>query len=236
MRPGPLVDPDGVPEWLQQLVAVSGELTTEDFPHRRLLPRQDRPADPPRRAAVLLLFGTGARSCEPDLLLLRRSDRMTNHAGQVAFPGGAMDDGDDGVVDCALREAQEEVGVHPAGVCPVAVLPTLYVPPSNFLVTPVLGEWQQPAAVSAVNPAETAAVARVPISTLADPGNRINVRGPTGWTFPAFVVPGMLVWGFTGGLVHAVLQMGGWERPWQPAPEYDLATAWRLAEEAEVSR
>jgi hypothetical protein len=87
-----------------------------------------------------------------------------------------------------------------------------------------------------VDQAETAAVSRVPLSVLADPVNRLTVRGPSGYVHPGFLLPGMLVWGFTGGLLDALLVMGGWERPWERTREYDLETAWGLAERTEVIR
>jgi hypothetical protein len=147
-----------------------------------------------------------------------------------------VDDADDGPVATALREASEEVGVRAADVRPVAVMPQLYLPPSDFVVTPVLGHWERPGPVAPVDHRETAAVARVLLRVLADPVNRLTVRGPGGYRHPAFVLPGMLVWGFTGRLLAALLAMGGWERPWERATEYGLDVAWRLAERTEVIR
>ena len=230
MMPGPLVDPDTVPCWLAPLVCRTAQLSATDL-SRIPLP----PAGIGRRAAVLLLLGVDEATGEPDVLLQRRSADLSSHAGQVSFPGGAVDECDDGPVAAALREAAEEVGVHPGDVRPIALLPEVYVPPSNFLVVPVVAHWERPGPVSPVDPAETAAVARVPLSMLADPGNRLTVPGREDWRFPAFLLPGMLVWGFTGGLVHAVLRMGGWERPWDAERVEDLDTAWRLAEETGVS-
>ncbi|MQA14409.1 MAG: NUDIX domain-containing protein [Pseudonocardiaceae bacterium] len=229
MRPGPLVDPDTVPPWLEPLARRSGDLVAADVTRVPVPPDGGG-----RRAAVLVLFGVDEATAAPDLLLLRRSDGLSSHAGQVAFPGGALDDGDDGPVAAALREADEEVGVRATDVRPVAVLPELYLPPSDYLVTPVLAHWEQPGHVEAVDPGETAAVARVRVDVLADPANRLLVRGQSGWTFPAFVLPGMLVWGFTGGLVNAVLAMGGWERPWDADRVHDVDAAWRMAEETGV--
>jgi 8-oxo-dGTP pyrophosphatase MutT (NUDIX family) len=157
MRPGPLVDPGTVPAWLAPLVAASSELSAADL-SRVSAP----PAGNGRSAAVLVLLAADEPGGEPDMLLLRRSDGLTAHAGQVAFPGGAVEDSDEGPVAAALREADEEVGVRAADVRPVALLPELYVPPSDFMVTPVLAHWHRPGPVEPVDPGETAAVARVP--------------------------------------------------------------------------
>ncbi|MGH3839468.1 MAG: NUDIX hydrolase [Pseudonocardiaceae bacterium] len=233
-RPGPLVDSASVPEWLALLVHRTAELGPGG-----LGPMPAPPEAPPqgaRAAAVLVLFAEDSHTGEPDVLLALRADQLSSHAGQVCFPGGAVDDADDGPVATALREATEEVGVRPEDVRPVAVLPQLYVPPSDFVVTPVVGHWERPGPVTPVDRRETAAVARVLLRVLADPVNRLIVRGPSGYPHPAFLLPGMLVWGFTGGLLAAVLAMGGWERPWAPAAEYDVDVAWRLAERTEVIR
>lgn len=225
---GPLVDPASLPAWLATLVRSTIGLTAAD------LGRPSGSAVSGRRAAVLVLFAADPHTGEPDVLLQRRSHGVSAHPGQVCFPGGAADDGDAGPVATALREATEEVGVRAADVRPVAALPQVYVPPSDFLVTPVLGHWERPGAVAPVDYRETIAVARVLLRELADPANRLLVRGPSGYPYPAFLTPGMLIWGFTGGLLAALLTMGGWARPWKPAAEYDLEAAWRLAERTEV--
>jgi 8-oxo-dGTP pyrophosphatase MutT (NUDIX family) len=178
-----------------------------------------------RPAAVLVLFGEGENG--PDVLLLRRADSLGSHPGQVAFPGGGADPTDDGPVDTALREALEETGVLREGVRPVALLPDLYVPVSRYLVTPVLAHWDRPSPVAPVDPGETAAVARVPISHLVDPANRFRVRHSSGYLGPAFSAPGMLVWGFTAGLLSGLLTLGGWERPWDHTDVRDLELALR---------
>lgn len=229
--PGPLVDPATVPDWLAPLVHRTSGLTSADL---GWVPPP--PAGTGRPAAVLVLFGQDAGNGTVDVLLQLRSDSLLAHPGQVCFPGGAVDGTDDGPVAAALREAAEEVGVQTGDVRPVAVLPELYLPPSDFVVTPVLGHWERPGPVSPVDPAETAAVARVPLRLLANPANRVTVRGPSGFAHPGFLTPGMLVWGFTGGLLDRLLTLGGWARPWEQAIEYDLKTAWGLTERTEVIR
>lgn len=233
-RPGPLVDSTSVPEWLTLLVRRTAELDAGDL--GRMPAPPEAPPQHARAAAVLVLLAEDSHTGEPDVLLALRSDQLSSHAGQVCFPGGAVDDGDDGPVATALREATEEVGVRAEDVRPVAVLPELYVPPSDFVVTPVLGHWERPGPIAPVDRRETTAVVRVLLRVLADPVNRLTVRGPSGYLHPGFLLPGMLVWGFTGGLLAALLAIGGWERPWKPAAEYDVDVAWRLAERTEVIR
>ena len=81
-------------------------------------------------------------------------------------------------------------------------------------MTPVLGWWRTPSPVHAAAPAEVAAVHRVPVMELTDPGNRVLVTHPSGYVGPAFKVRGMLVWGFTAGLLDRLLAISGWEVPW----------------------
>ncbi|WP_410558556.1 NUDIX hydrolase [Actinomadura fulvescens] len=180
-----------------------------------------RPSTAARRAAVLILFGEGPEG--PDILLTERAATLNKHAGQPAFPGGRIDPEDTGPVDAALREAWEEAGVQASGCDVLAVLPELYLSFSDYRVTPVAAWWRQPSEVSPGHPGEVATVARVPIAELVDPANRLTVRHPSGMTLgPAFKVRGMLVWGFTAGLLTQVLEAGGWDRPWDPGHVEDL--------------
>jgi 8-oxo-dGTP pyrophosphatase MutT (NUDIX family) len=179
----------------------------------RDLSRFPVPEDGGRPSAVLLLFGT-ADDGAPDVLLTQRADTMRRHPGQVSFPGGAQDPSDDGPVAAALREAQEETGLDPRGVDVLGTLPALYLPPSGFVVTPVLGWWRTPSPVRVVDPAEVSAVVRVPLAELLDSANRSSVRHPSGYVGPAFEAGGLFVWGFTAGLLSRVLALSGLERPW----------------------
>jgi 8-oxo-dGTP pyrophosphatase MutT (NUDIX family) len=195
-----------LPAWLEPVADVAARIRPEQL--SRFLP----PDEGGRESAVLLLFGEGPDG--PDLLLIERASTVSSHAGQPAFPGGAVDDTDADVVAAALREAHEETGLDPSGVHVFATLPALWLPPSGFVVTPVLGWWREQSPVGVVDPGEIAAVLRVPLAELLDPANRVSVSHPSGFVGPAFAVRGLLVWGFTAGLLSRLLALAGLERPW----------------------
>ena len=218
-------DQDPVPGWLRDLADAASKMDIN--------PMNQPPVHGGRASAVLVLFAAGPQATgpqaangpqhhTPDLLLIQRSADLRLHAGQPAFPGGAVDAADDGPVAAALREAAEEVGVDPAGVDVVGTLPELFIPRTDFRVVPVLAWWREPCAVAPVDPAEVAAVERISVSELADPETRVTVRGPSGYLGPAFRVKGMLIWGFTAVLVDRLLALAGWERPWDTARVIDL--------------
>lgn len=202
-----------LPEYLRRLVAAAADLP---------LPRRHgTPSDTARRSAVLILFGEGPAG--PDVLLIEKSQRLRSHAGQPAFPGGGADPGEDYPVGTALREAHEEAGVDPAGVRVLATLPELFLGPSDNLVVPVVAWWDDPRDVTTGDPREVARVARVPLADLVEPANRFRVRHPSGYVGPAFGVAGMVVWGFTAGLLDAVLTAAGLGRPWDARDVRPLA-------------
>ncbi len=194
-----------VPDWLAPLVRALPGITGEQM--SRFLP----PPEGGRHSAVLALFGEAERG--PEVLLIERAVSMRSHAGQPAFPGGALDVGET-AVGAALREAGEEVGLEADSVEVLGSLPDLWLPPSGFVVTPVVGWWRAPHEVRVVDPAEVGAVHRVPLAELVDPAARLVVVHPSGWLGPAFEVGELLVWGFTAGVLDRLLHFGGWERPW----------------------
>lgn len=213
----------GLPDWLRPVEAAARSITVHDL--TRFMVPDD--ADGVRRSAVLMLFGEGPSG--PDLLLTERAHHMRSHPGQVSFPGGSIDPGET-PEQTALREAQEETGLDPAGVEVFAALPELWLPPSNFAVVPVLAWWRDPSPVSVCSPDEVHAVWRVPISELQDPAHRVTVTGPHGWRSPGFLVGDdhdVILWGFTGGIVSRLFEFMGWiedlpDAPDQALPDYML--------------
>ncbi len=199
-------------------------------------PELPRVSGHPRPAAVLVLFGTldtrsavhaaPAVPADLDLLLVGRAASLAHHPGQVAFPGGRLDEEDDGPVAAALREAAEETGLDPAGVEVLGTLDELPVHVSNHVVVPVLAWWASPSPVAVVDHGESAAVFRAPVADLLDPANRrtavlperfaVRARRPDAG--PAFLVPltagTHLVWGFTALVLDRLFTELGWAEPW----------------------
>ncbi|WP_340539212.1 NUDIX hydrolase [Nocardioides sp. GXZ039] len=208
----------GLPAWLRPVEQAARAITVHDL--TRFMVPDD--ADDVRRSAVLMLFGEGERG--PDLLLTERAHHMRSHPGQVSFPGGGVDAGET-PQQAALREADEEVGLDPAGVELFADLPELWVPPSNHAVVPVLGWWRHPSPVGVRSPDEVHAVYRVPLSELRDPAHRITVTGPSGWRSPGFLIGedhDVILWGFTGGIVARLFEYLGWIEDLPDAPDREL--------------
>jgi 8-oxo-dGTP pyrophosphatase MutT (NUDIX family) len=209
-----------LPHWFGPLVRVARTARAEDI--SRFVP----PPGHHRRSAVLLLFGDGRDG--PDVLLTERAAGLRAHPGQVAFPGGRLESRDAGPAAAAVREAREETGLVAEGVLVVDTLPDLYLPVSDYAVTPVLAWWREPSDVAAVDPTEVARAVRVPVAELLDPDHRFLVAHPSGLLGPGFAARGLFVWGFTAGILDRLFALAGWELPWrrdrvEPVPELPAA-------------
>lgn len=166
------------------------------------------PQRPPLRAAAVLIPIVD-RPEGPSFLLTRRSDSLVRHTGQIAFPGGRLDPGE-GVVEAALREADEEVGLKAGFVEPLG-LSDRYETVTGFVVTPVVG-WVRAGFDLRADPAEVAEVFEVPWAFLMDPANhRRDSYDRDGarrwfWAMPWPEAGGAerYIWGATAGMLRAL--------------------------------
>jgi len=202
------------PEWLQALINALSERSRLDQVVAI------RPGIGARPAAVLILIGDGPEG--PEIMFIERAAGMRTHAGQIAFPGGAADTNDHDIADTALREAAEETGVDRGGIEVLGVLPPAHVEVSGFDVTAVIAWWREPSPVAVMDAREAASIDIVPVAVLTDPSHRARVRHPSGYTGPAFEVNGHLIWGLTAHLLDGVLDLAGWQRPWDRSREVPI--------------
>ena len=200
------------PDWMERVIAR----VHDEPPH--YFERFRPPPDPPRRSAVLMLFGPDPRGGE-DVVLTERAHTMRSHAAQVSFPGGGLEDGDAGPIDAALREAEEEIGLPARSVTVLGSLPEAHVTVSRFQVTAVVAQWDGRAPIAAVGLDEVAGVHRIGVADLTDPAHRATATLPIGYRGPAFVVGDLFIWGFTAHLVDHVLDIAGWAQPWDRSRE-----------------
>ena len=162
-----------------------------------------------REAGVLALFYPDSDGM-PALLLTVRPKAMNKHAGQVAFPGGRREKGED-LEETALRETEEEVLIHRSKVDVLGTLSSLYIPPSNFCVYPFIGCIDYTPDLS-VRTEEVADMFGVPVSHLIDAERRRVTRRSVGEAerdVPHFLFQDRFVWGATAMMISelaAVLQ------------------------------
>ncbi|WP_028708909.1 NUDIX hydrolase [Propionicicella superfundia] len=185
-----------------------------------------RPPQAGRDAGVLALVGEA--ETDPFLVFIEKLPTLRFHPGQIAFPGGRMEATDPDVIATAVREAEEETGVDPAGVDVFGTLPPAYLFASDWDVTTAVAWWRSPGALHPADATEIAAVHTVRVADLADPDNRSSFRHPAGFRGPAFTIGDLYIWGFTGGLVSRLLDLAGWSRSWDvnretPIPDRFLA-------------
>ena len=168
-----------------------------------------------RPAAVLILFGASKdQPSDLSVLITRRTDSVGSHKGQMAFPGGVsepdeMSAGARGVVQTALRETQEEVGIPVSSVEVLGVLPALTTI-THFRVTPVVGFLREliEGFSLELNTDEIAEAFWVPLSTLMAPGTYRTEHlrvGQVDYPIHVYQVQGHRIWGATGSMIKNLL-------------------------------
>ncbi|MFP4430013.1 MAG: NUDIX hydrolase [Spirochaetota bacterium] len=149
-----------------------------------------------RRGSVLLLLYPAEGG--PTIPLIKRREGPSVHSGQIGLPGGAHEAPEVFPVDTALRETEEEIGIPARKVEVLGALSPLYIPPSNFSITPVVGALRESRPGFVPEPGEVAAILPVRVGVLSE-GRRIaNFLGSRGAVVaPCYQVGKELVWGAT---------------------------------------
>src|SRR3990172_8191155 len=166
----------------------------------------DHPTATPAAGLILLYEQDG----EAHVLFTERTHQVEHHKGQISFPGGACDDGDDCLETTALRETEEEIGVRPEDVEIVGQLDEMLTI-SNFRVTPYVGILRTNSEYPfVINEHEVARVVEVPLPHLLDERNmELEVRTHKGKQVlvPAFNYEGHRIWGATARMLRQLLEL-----------------------------
>jgi 8-oxo-dGTP pyrophosphatase MutT (NUDIX family) len=179
-----------------------------------------------RDAAVLIPI---VAQPEPTLLFTRRTEHLSSHKGQISFPGGSIDDEDASPVDAALREAEEEIGLHRDEVRVIGEIDSVPTFVTGYVVVPVVG-WLDQMPELELNPHEVAEILAVPIAHLNDENRVEPGYEHDGYELPteAWVWEGNVIWGATARILRNFLNHLA-EADLAPAPGDTMSwTAWNL--------
>jgi 8-oxo-dGTP pyrophosphatase MutT (NUDIX family) len=144
------------------------------------------------------------------LLFTRRTDTVLTHKGQISFPGGAEEPGDHGLVETALRESYEEIGLEPGRVELFGQLDDVFTAVSGFVVSPVVGLVSGDARNLRPAPTEVRSLLVVPVATLRDPSvhrEEIRTWEGMGYTIHYYTVGDDVIWGLTGRILYQLLSL-----------------------------
>jgi 8-oxo-dGTP pyrophosphatase MutT (NUDIX family) len=202
---GPAVDPQWLrPDALRQRFAAPPHWEPEIRADARLF----RPDEPPRAASVLVPLVVHGDSI--NVLLTQRTAHLHDHAGQISFPGGRVEERDADVIATALRESEEEIGLPAKLVDILGTLPE-YLTATGYRVTPVIGMVEQPFTVL-LDDFEVSEAFEVPLAFLMNPANherRIYRFGDLARTFyamPYEVRKRYFIWGATASMLRNLYQ------------------------------
>lgn len=158
-----------------------------------------------RITAAAVLVPLVRRDDQIQVLLTQRSSHLRDHPNQISFPGGRVEGGDQNRIDTALREAQEEIGLAPAHVEVLGMLP-VHEMSSGFRISPVIG-WVEPPFELTLDPFEVASAFEVPLTHFLDPANHLQRNyhfNGRDRHYLAMPYAGRYIWGATAGMLYSL--------------------------------
>ncbi|GGW33250.1 NUDIX hydrolase [Arenibacter certesii] len=162
-----------------------------------------------KKAAVMALFYPDI-SYNTNLLLILRNTYKGIHSNQIALPGGKVEKEDESLLATALRETYEEVGADPNNIRVIRHLTEIFIPPSNFEVTPYLGLYQKERPFL-LQKEEVAALVEVSLYDFMDDSKIIYQKLSTSYAdnveVPAFKLNGYTVWGATAMMLNEIKEL-----------------------------
>jgi len=164
----------------------------------------DKPGIPHIGAVLLVLY---EKFSSPHILLIRRQDDLKYHPGQISFPGGRQEPGEQ-LLETALRETQEEVGLQRSCIEVLGELAPVYISPSDFLVHPFVA-WHPGQPELRKNKDEVAEIIETPLGLFLDPSmgcTEIRIMNNTELTVPFYRLGGDNVWGATAMMLSELLE------------------------------
>jgi 8-oxo-dGTP pyrophosphatase MutT (NUDIX family) len=179
--------------------------------HSKVLP-PDRHLDPPsgsninKAGVLMLLFPDKGRL---NTVFIRRPSFMKNHAGQIAFPGGQFESEDKDLMETALREADEEIGINARQVEIIGQLSPIYVKVSNFIIQPFIG-WIPAIPAFKIDTNEVTGIHIIPVDDFVNPNTLQNQKVDTthGFNeFPGYLIDDIFIWGATAMILSEFIEV-----------------------------
>lgn len=202
--------------FLKYVPKIAKEMLPATMAHAKMIPperlellnNQDYSDFNPRKAAVLMLIYP--KNNQSHLALIVRNSYPGIHSSQIAFPGGKVEEYDESLEKTALRETHEEIGVSPDNVQVIRSFTEVYIPPSNFLVSPFLG-YSSTEILFQLAPDEVAGIIELPIASFLDDSMITNISMSTSYAnniqVPAFQIKEHLVWGATAMMMNELKEL-----------------------------
>ncbi len=166
------------------------------------------PSPDARQSSVLILLYP--LDGEIGLVLMLRPEYQGIHSGQISLPGGKYEESDESLVFTALREANEEIGITPSQVQIIGQLTEMYIPPSHYLVTPVVG-YQATRPVFKADPKEVARIIEIRLSDLLDDKKvqlkKMKLRLGITLKVPSFFIDDNIIWGATAMILSELKEI-----------------------------